>query len=217
MFKAVLFDLDGTLVRTMEAYFVAWRDACQTLGFNIKESDYYPLEGMEAHALAEVLCDKYGRDVSLAGKIVELKKGNIINAFTGRKADIYPGVEVFLEKLFQNKIPMALVTASVREQVAAYVDPALLQKFSAIVTGEMYERGKPFPDPYLLGAQKLGVDPSMCVGVENAPLGIKSVKSAGAYCVAVASTVTREVLREADEVAPAFADIAKTKAFTDWL
>ena len=92
------------------------------------------------------------------------------------------------------------MTASVKEQVEASLDAEFLKKFQAVVTGEIAGRGKPYPDPYLKAAELLGVEAKDCVGVENAPLGVKSVKRAGMYCVAVAHTVSRDKLKEADVV-----------------
>lgn len=206
-FKAVLFDLDGTLVRTMEAYFWAWKNACMDFGFEISERDYYPLEGMEASKLAKTLCGKYASDERNIEKIIERKKEYFIKMFVGRKSKLYPGAAELLTELKAKNIPMALVTASVRDQINASVSSEILVKFNALVTGEIAGRGKPFPDPYHKGAELLGIDPKDCVVVENAPLGIRSAKSAGIYCIAVAHTVPKEKLTEADEIFESIAEI----------
>jgi len=208
-FKAVFFDLDGTLVRTMEAYFEAWKSAYADFGFSIESSDYYPLEGMEAKELAKTLCIKYGVGEQNIEKIVERKKDYFMKIFSGHHAELYPGVANVLDALVLNKIPIALVTASVKEQVMVSATEEFLKKFTVLVTGEIAGRGKPYPDPYLKGAELLGVNPEECAGVENASLGIKSVKSAGMYCFAVAHTVSEEKLKEADIILPVFEELSK--------
>lgn len=209
-FEAVLFDLDGTLARTMEQYFIAWRDACRDFGFEIKKSDYFPLEGMQALELACVLCRKCGADLRKADLVVERKKHYFINAFSCfRPAELYPGAEAILNVLCGRGIKIAVVTASVKEQVDASIPKKFLEKFNAIVTGENAGRGKPYPDPYLKAAEILGVHPKNCIGVENAPLGVCSVKSAGMYCIALSQTVSKDELKEADVVLSTLEELPK--------
>ena len=86
-----------------------------------------------------------------------------------------------------------------------------LKLFSAIITGDDYESGKPSPDPFLKGAEALGLLPELCIAVENAPLGVKSAKSAGSYCVAISSTVKPELLQEADLVIASFGELSSTE------
>jgi beta-phosphoglucomutase len=83
-----------------------------------------------------------------------------------------------------------------------------LQHFQVIVSGDGVQRGKPFPDPYLAAAQALQIPIGECVVVENAPVGIISAKAAGAYCVAIASTLPQEKLRGADEVIGSFSELS---------
>lgn len=208
-FKAVLCDLDGTIAKTMESYFSAWKKACEDFGFRIDKSDYYPLEGMEAHELAKTLCQNCGGDKKNIKKIVERKKNYFIQMFENRQADLYPGVEKLLNVLSKVNVKTALVTASIKEQIDASISSKVLEKFDVIVSGEMSGRGKPFPDPYLKGAELLGIDPKDCVAVENAPLGVKSAKAAGMYCIAMAHTVSKDELKEADIVLPVFEELSK--------
>jgi beta-phosphoglucomutase len=75
-----------------------------------------------------------------------------------------------------------------------------LSRFSVVVTRETVTNTKPHPEPYLKASGTLGVKPSMCLAVENAPLGIKSAKSAEMLCVAICTTLEGENLEEADIV-----------------
>jgi HAD superfamily hydrolase (TIGR01509 family) len=65
----------------------------------------------------------------------------------------------------------------------------MTQYFDAIVTGDMIEHGKPAPDIYLLAAQRLGVDPAECVGVEDSPNGVRSIHAAGMRAVMIPDLV----------------------------
>ena len=75
-----------------------------------------------------------------------------------------------------------------------------LNKFDVIISGDDTEKGKPNPEPYLAAMQKLNILPIESLVIENAPLGIQSAKTAGAYCIAITTTLGREYLKEADEV-----------------
>ena len=70
-------------------------------------------------------------------------------------------------------------------------------------------RCKPNAEPYLTAAKKLLVRPSDCLAVENAPLGIKSVKRAGMYCAAISSTLDRKYLKKADNIIDKLVNIKK--------
>jgi len=70
--------------------------------------------------------------------------------------------------------------------------------FDFIITGDEVPRAKPFPDPYLVAARQLQLDPSQCAVVENAPLGIDAARNAGMYCIAIETTLGKEYLAAAD-------------------
>jgi mannitol-1-/sugar-/sorbitol-6-phosphatase len=75
------------------------------------------------------------------------------------------------------------------------------------VTADDVPTGKPAPDPYLLAAERLGMDPTRCVVVEDAPAGVEAGKAAGARVVAIASTLPADLLRAAEVVLPRLADL----------
>jgi sugar-phosphatase len=76
-----------------------------------------------------------------------------------------------------------------------------------IVTADRVNRGKPSPDPYLLGAKQLGVEPGDCLVIEDAPSGIRAGKAAGCAVLAVASSHAVEELKEADWVMESLRDL----------
>ena len=99
---------------------------------------------------------------------------------------------------------MAIVTAGHLDQLKSTVPEKFLNQFNALITGDQVLRGKPDPDPYLRGANALGLQPAECIAVENAPVGVQSAKRANNYCIAICSTVGRDVLIEADEILERF-------------
>ena len=80
------------------------------------------------------------------------------------------------------------------------VSEDFLRKFDIVLSENDYEKGKPEPEPYLTAIKRLNLKPEECVVIENAPLGIESAKSAGAYCIALTTTLSREYLSKADVI-----------------
>ena len=108
---------------------------------------------------------------------------------------------------------MAIVTAGHLDQLKLSVPERFLKQFDALVTGDQVSRGKPDPEPYLRGAQELGMGPAECMAIENSPLGVQSAKQAGIYCIAICSTVGRDILIEADEILERFEDLRNSIEF----
>jgi beta-phosphoglucomutase len=204
--SAVLFDFDGVLGDTMKDNLLAWQKAMATVGVAMDANEYYLREGMKLVDVARELCE-IGK-IPLEGisfeAIVQEKEKHYLrdNSFS-----FYPGVVELIDALVSNGVPFGLVTAARPDRLAASVPADFLKKFSVLVTGDLTKKGKPDPEPYLLGAQLLGVPIAECTVVENAPLGIHSAKTAGAYCIAICSTLSAGHLKEADEVVPTFKDL----------
>jgi len=205
-FKGLLFDLDGTLVKTMEEHFNAWNAILRESSIEIKEEDYYPLEGMRLRELAKKLFELNNLEPSdsEADELVRKKDEYYLERYTFQT---YAGVEQIVDDLKSKGIPIGIVTAGLANRVDGSIPSEFSSKFDVIITGETAECGKPFPDPYLKGAEALGLSPEEVIVVENAPLGIRSAKSAGAYCIAICSTLNRDYLKESDEIVENFEDL----------
>lgn len=202
--RGILFDFDGVLAKTMEDNFMAWQKAFRQQGVEIKEEDYYPLEGMRLIEVAQVIGKKYNVSSENHQRIVDFKNKYYLEHHT---FSFYPGVVDLIEKLHQKGVALAVVSASPREKLEKTVPRDFLQKFTAVVSGDDVTAGKPSPEPYLKGVEKLGFPKEQCLVVENAPLGIEAAKRAGLYCIAIASTVNKEGLRDADNVIGAFSGL----------
>lgn len=201
---AVLFDFDGVLAKTMEDNFNAWRAALEESGIAIVPDDYYPLEGMKVHEVAATLFRKYGREAPDPAAIVRRKESHYRDH---NRFELYPGVVELLDDLAARRVPVAVATAALVSRLKETCPPGFLERFDALVTGDDAVEGKPSPAPYLTAAMKLNIDPSRCVVIENAPLGIRSAKAAGCYCIALETTMDRRYLAGADEILRSFGEI----------
>ncbi|NOX88083.1 MAG: HAD family phosphatase [Calditrichaeota bacterium] len=202
--KAILFDFDGVVVKSMEQHFEAWRRAFAEKGIEMKAEEFFILEGQGIRTIALQVGKNHGLDETTVNEVME-RKVNYYNQFM--TLEFYEHFHEMIEHLFKNKIPMAIVTGGNSDRVRGVIREHFNHYFSAIVTIEDVERGKPFPDPFLKAAKLLDVEPESCVVVENAPMGITAAKRAGMTVIAVTTTLTPHHLKEADFIARDFFEV----------
>ena len=208
--KGVLFDFDGTLADTMEGHYLAWKSALAEHGISIDARDFYPLEGTDLHEIAKMFAKGPIWTAESIDALVQKKKEYYVGI---QSIAFYPAVETEISELQGRKVPRSIVTAGHLDQLKATVPGEFLDRFDVLLTGDQYKRGKPDPEPYLKGANALGLRPEECIAVENAPLGVLSAKRANTYCIGICSTVGRDILAEADEVLDQFEDLKSSTKF----
>jgi beta-phosphoglucomutase len=119
-----------------------------------------------------------------------------------------PGVIELIKSLAEAKYRLAVVSSTPEANIELITKTLGIKKyFSLFVNGDDVKEGKPSPQCFLLGAEKLGIEPQCCVVMEDAVVGVRAAKSAGMYCIAVANTCLREDIAEADIVVDNLAEI----------
>lgn len=210
MIEGVLFDYDGVLIQSHPYHVQAWRGEFAASGFDVEvaDEDILLYEGSMAINIGRRLFKKFGVAVTEAQ----------LTAFTKRKqaryreitrATVMKGVPEFVRYLVEQDVRVGIVTGTSLLNIKKSLPDELVELFNGIVTSESVKLGKPHPEPYLMGAEKLGVPASKCLVVENAPLGIQSGKAAGMKVVALQTTLAREKLKGADLY---FKDISELSA-----
>jgi len=183
--KAVVFDMDGLLVDTEVLYCEALTAEAAAMGYELPVEVLKRMIGHTwAGGSAGVLKDHFGeafdtdalRDGSIA-RFYELAEGGV---------SLKAGVREVLEVLVARKIPRAIATSSRRTEVEHHIGHhGLLDSFQAIVASGDYPRPKPNPDPYLLAAERLGVDPAACLALEDSHNGVRAAHAAGMMTIMV--------------------------------
>ena len=192
--NAIIFDFDGVIGLTMEDNHRAWSRAFTEYGIEFPEEEYFLLEGMGAERVAETILERRGADITLKSSLAVLKDHYYLKDNSFR---FYPHIEEILTFL-GDTLPLGLVTGAGYSRLMQSLPPDFLSGFSVVITRETVVNTKPHPEPYLKASSTLGVGPSLCLAVENAPLGIKSAKSAGMLCAAICTTLDEDKLGEAD-------------------
>jgi len=206
VYRGILFDFDGTLACTMEDNLEAWKAVTKKYGIDVKPDDYFPFEGLPMNEVAARFFTVNGLTPPDVSELVALKDEWYLEH---HRFSFYPGVEDLVDSLVQATVPLGIVTAGLRDRLERTVPGDFLAKFATVVTGDMTHRGKPYPDPYVAGANAMGLDPKECIVVENAPLGIQAAKSAQSYCIAVCTTLERGYLIGADDIVERFEDLRR--------
>ncbi len=204
VFRAVIFDFDGTLAKSMEDNYRAWKAAVSEHGAELLAEDYYLLEGTRVKELAGWMNETFDLQLNDPEKLAEKKEAHYL---ANHRFELYPGAATLVRSFRRSAIPIAMVTAGTRQRITGSAPADFLAEFDAIVTAEDTQKGKPDPEPYLKGAEKLGVKIEECVVVENAPLGVASAKRAGAYCIALCTTLSGNHLSGADKTAQSMAEL----------
>ncbi len=202
--KAILFDYDGVIADTMQDNFLAWRSVLNNYGVLLTPNDYFHLEGTPLFDLALRFCHQFGIEEKEAYSIMKSKDDYFL---VHHKTTLYPHVQEILNKLHKKRIPLALVTAAEYHRLRQSVPHFVIDKFKVVITPKDVHRGKPHPASYLAAARRLYVPITQCIVVENAPLGIEAAKRAGAYCIAITTTLPRKDLQRADVVIDHFSDL----------
>lgn len=200
-YKCFIFDMDGVITETSEQHYQAWKQCADELGIEIDRTFNEKLKGVSRmDSLERILA--YGNrshdftaeeKAELAFKKNENYKEMILKC---TEDDLFEGVKELFEGLKEKGIKIAIGSASknaptlvnllgIKDYIDYIVDPASVEK------------GKPAPDIFLKAAHDLGIDPSACVGVEDAEAGVEAIKSAGMFAVGIGEA---SVLHQADMV-----------------
>jgi HAD superfamily hydrolase (TIGR01509 family) len=192
---AVLFDMDGLLVETEELWYEAERTLMSEIGaeWGPEHQEVLvggPLEFAVAYML-EVAGGDHDHELMLNKLMIEMER-----VLRSEPVHWRPGAKDLVAACEARGVPMALVSASWRSLISAVHDSVLHELghevFVTTVAGDEVERTKPFPDPYLLAAERIGVRPEHCVVLEDSQTGSQAGVASGALVVAVPSYVVIE-------------------------
>lgn len=185
--QAVLFDLDGLLVDSEPAWTRAERSAFEWLGGTWGAEVKAACVGRRLDGMAAELIRRARSDVPVA--VVMRRLDAEAARFFAEGLAPRPGALALLAEVAAAELPVALVSSTRRGLVEAALPSLGSPRFDVLVTGDDVEHAKPDPEPYLLAARRLGLDPAGCAVLEDSPAGVAAGVAAGCPVVAVPNTV----------------------------
>lgn len=202
-FKAVLWDMDGTILDTEPYWIVAEEELTGEFGLSWTHEQGLDLAGWGLTHTAQVLHD-YG---------VALPIEVIIDRLTDRVVEQIeiaipwrPGAAELLADLQQHDVRLAMVTMSISRMAHRVAQAVPGQPFEFVVSGDMVRNEKPAPEAYLLALQLLGVPATAAIAIEDSPSGVRSAHAAGVFTIGVTNLIDLTT-EPADLILPTLAGV----------
>ncbi len=199
--RAFIFDLDGVITDTAPLHFVAWKQLAAGVGIDFDEAFNEKLKGVSRMDSLALILAQGGAQFSAADMHAMAERKNreyvrLLERLT--PADLLPGA---LEALRAARAAGCRVGLASASKNAAFVLDRLgiADAFDHVVDAGGIARSKPDPEVFLAAAEALRVEPSRCVGIEDAVAGIEAVRAAGMFALGVGDP---RVLTRADQVVP---------------
>ena len=187
MIKAVIFDLDGVIVRTDDLHYRAWKFVADQEGIIFNQTINHRLRGVSRMESLEIILEQsnktYLEEEKL--KIATIKNNYYMELLKNlNESDILPGVLFVLNALKQKGIKIAIGSSS-RNTPMILKQIGLDQAFDAIADGNDVKNSKPAPDVFIRAAERLNIEPRLCAVVEDAEAGIEAAKHAKMISIAI--------------------------------
>ncbi len=219
MIRAMIFDLDGTLVQTERLKALSYAHAARELcPYQVGESQviesFKQVVGLPRREVAQYLVEKFSLEKKAAARMDEFGLQTAWQAFVQVRLGYYERMLADPEVIRSNQWPhnvallhaarqagcrLGLATMSRREQANRVLEmTGLASAFDFVASRDDVDRGKPDPEIYLLVSDELGVAPRDCLVIEDSPSGVKAAQSAGMQVIAVTTPFTREHLENQD-------------------
>ncbi|MEO8286350.1 MAG: HAD family phosphatase [Chloroflexota bacterium] len=205
--RAVVWDLDGVIVDSADAHNASWLEMAQEFGV-----DYDPatdFKGIFGKHNSDIIPSLWGvTDPAEIDRMAMSKESSFRREAENLKA--LPGVVELIKALANAGWRQGIGSSAPLENIRLLLEVTDLAGYmETIASGEDVSRGKPDPQVFLVAFERLGVNPRNGVVIEDAPAGVRAGKAAGAACLGVTTTQTKEMLLEsgADRVVDSLTEI----------
>lgn len=208
--KAVLFDLDGTLIDSERFHYNCWLEVLNAFSIQMSWSEW--IKSYAGHTLpinCKRIREAYLLDIPLQ-ELIDWRESLSIRGFSTMDIDLMPYARETLAFFKGQNLKIGLVTASPRDNVdLIFARNGMAQFFDELITRSDVKESKPSPESYILAYEKLGVDKDACIAFEDTINGVRSAKAASLICYAIQSDpLQQEQLSPADKI---FADLEQAR------
>ncbi len=180
----VIFDMDGVLVDSADAHLMSWKQMAEEHGLSVSESQVTDTFGRQNRDIIPIL---FGDVSPTRLQTLSDRKEEIYRELVRGKAPVVDGAVALVLSLADCGAKLAIGSSAPRANIDLVLsEMSLAECFDAIVSGDEVTRGKPNPEVFAMACQRLRMEPSCCVVIEDAPAGVTAAVRAGALGVAVA-------------------------------
>ena len=185
MVKAVLFDMDGTLIDTEKYYRIFWPKALAQFGYHMTDEQVLFMRSLGRPFAPNHLKEWFGEELDYYA-VRDCRK-RLMEEYLDRVGiELKPGAVEILEALKKRGILAAVATATDLERTEKYLRlVGLREYFDRLISATQVKEGKPSPDIYVYACEQLGLAPEECIAVEDSPNGVKSAYGAGCRVIMV--------------------------------
>jgi len=184
-FKAVIFDMDGTMFDTEYLASIAWKRAGEELNYTITEDVLSQVRGRNITDAIQIFSDIYGTD-QVYKKAKVLRDQYVANMIEQDGVPIKKGLLELLTYLKDWHKKMAVATSSKCETAKRHLmETGVYDYFQAHIYGDMVKKSKPNSEIFLMAAEQLGVSPEECLVLEDSKAGIRAGKNAGMFPILI--------------------------------
>ena len=192
MINAVIFDMDGVISDTQKLH--AKVESTILAGFGIHlspEEITMRYAGVRTREFLSDLLNAQEKPYDIEALLEE--KWSIMEKLAGEEVEEIPGSVALINDLRERGVPLAVASASNLAYVRTVLQKlGVFEKFQAVVTGDMVQKGKPDPESFLLAAEKLGVAPSECLVIEDGISGMEAARRASMHCIGLVENLDKD-------------------------
>jgi HAD superfamily hydrolase (TIGR01509 family) len=188
--KAILWDNDGVLVNTEPLYFEANRSVLAEHGITLTPETFEEISLRMGSSVLELARVNDRGDAEI--EALRAQRNTRYTELIEERAELFPGAKQVLQAL-AGRVRMAIVTSSNRDHFdLIHAKLGILHFFEFVLTGQDFTRYKPHPEPYLMAAERMGLQPAECLVVEDSARGLASAVAAGIPCAVIPHSLSTD-------------------------